>query len=264
MARMSRRDIHPEGRRRMPPPQASLRRTPGRFDAKPLGLPIGSQTWPHRAMIKDGRLAALAAALAEIGVEAVEMCSPFGYEEFARSTDGKRGQEDPGRSWPGVRERPLRHGRAANEAGGQHRVGARRRHHADGHRDARRGGDTPDARPREAGGGRIQQDRRRARRRPASSRACTTRASSSRRSTAGGPTTSCSTCSIPRSSSSSSRCRRSAGLRRRRVLHEVSRPVQLDAPAGRRPERRAAAAGREAARERRRADARSARAASTG
>ena len=58
--------------------------------AKPLGLPIGSQTWPHRAMIKDGRFAALAATLAEIGVEAVEMCSPFGYEEFAALTDGKQ------------------------------------------------------------------------------------------------------------------------------------------------------------------------------
>ena len=57
---------------------------------KPLGLPIGSQTWPHRAMIKDGSLAALAAALAKIGVEAVEMCSPFGYEEFAKLTDGKQ------------------------------------------------------------------------------------------------------------------------------------------------------------------------------
>src|SRR3954447_8372335 len=55
--------------------------------AKPLGLPIGSQTWPHRAMVQDGNLAALASALAKIGVEAVEMCSPFGYEEFAKLTD---------------------------------------------------------------------------------------------------------------------------------------------------------------------------------
>jgi sugar phosphate isomerase/epimerase len=58
--------------------------------AKPLGLPIGSQTWPHRAMIKDGNLARLAETLAGIGVEAVEMCSPFGYEEFAKLTDGKQ------------------------------------------------------------------------------------------------------------------------------------------------------------------------------
>ena len=62
----------------------------GTLDAKPLGLPIGSQTWPHRVMIKDAGLAALAAALAKIGVEAVEMCSPFGYEEFAGLTGGKQ------------------------------------------------------------------------------------------------------------------------------------------------------------------------------
>ena len=28
--------------------------------AKPLGMPIGSQTYPHRAMIKDGDFAGLA------------------------------------------------------------------------------------------------------------------------------------------------------------------------------------------------------------
>src|SRR5262252_5756433 len=57
--------------------------------ANPLGLPIGSQTWPHRQMIKDGNLAGLAKALADIGVQAVEMCSPFGYNDFAMLTDGK-------------------------------------------------------------------------------------------------------------------------------------------------------------------------------
>src|SRR5262252_6599992 len=57
--------------------------------ANPLGLPIGSQTWPHREMIKDGNLAGLAKALADIGVQAVEMCSPFGYNDFAMLTDGK-------------------------------------------------------------------------------------------------------------------------------------------------------------------------------
>jgi sugar phosphate isomerase/epimerase len=58
--------------------------------ANPLGLPIGSQTWPHRAMIKDGNFAGLAKILAGIGVQAVEMCSPFGYEEFSSLTDGKQ------------------------------------------------------------------------------------------------------------------------------------------------------------------------------
>jgi len=58
--------------------------------ANPLGLPIGSQTWPHRQMIKDGNFAGLAKALADIGVQAVEMCSPFGYNDFAALTDGRQ------------------------------------------------------------------------------------------------------------------------------------------------------------------------------
>jgi sugar phosphate isomerase/epimerase len=58
--------------------------------ANPLGLPIGSQTWPHRQMIKDGNFAGLAKALADIGVQTVEMCSPIGYADFASLTDGKQ------------------------------------------------------------------------------------------------------------------------------------------------------------------------------
>jgi sugar phosphate isomerase/epimerase len=58
--------------------------------ANPLGLPIGSQTWPHRQMIKDGNFAGLAKALADIGVHSVEMCSPIGYADFASLTDGKQ------------------------------------------------------------------------------------------------------------------------------------------------------------------------------
>ena len=60
------------------------------INANPLGLPIGSQTWPHRAMIKDGNLAGLAATLSGLGVQMVEMCSPLDYEEFASLTDGKQ------------------------------------------------------------------------------------------------------------------------------------------------------------------------------
>jgi sugar phosphate isomerase/epimerase len=58
--------------------------------ANPLGLPIGSQTWPHRQMIKDGNFPGLAKALADIGVQRVEMCSPIGYTDFASLTDGKQ------------------------------------------------------------------------------------------------------------------------------------------------------------------------------
>jgi sugar phosphate isomerase/epimerase len=60
-----------------------------RLRANPLGLPIGSQTWPHRQMIKDGNFAGLAKALADIGVQSVEMCSALGYADFASLADGK-------------------------------------------------------------------------------------------------------------------------------------------------------------------------------
>src|SRR6266508_3262644 len=58
--------------------------------ANPLGLPIGSQTYPHRAMIKDGDFAGLLKTLAGIGVQTVELCSPFGYADFASLADGKQ------------------------------------------------------------------------------------------------------------------------------------------------------------------------------
>jgi len=59
-------------------------------NANPLGLPIGSQTYPHRAMIKEGNFAELAKTLADIGVQRVEMCSPLGYADFAPLSDGKQ------------------------------------------------------------------------------------------------------------------------------------------------------------------------------
>jgi len=60
------------------------------LNANPIGLPIGSQTWPHRAMIKDGNFAGLAATMSGLGVSMLEMCSPLDYEEFASLTDGKQ------------------------------------------------------------------------------------------------------------------------------------------------------------------------------
>ena len=50
-----------------------------KLNANPLGLPIGSQTWPHRASIGTDGFAGLAAVLKDlksIGVETVELCSP--------------------------------------------------------------------------------------------------------------------------------------------------------------------------------------------
>ena len=64
-----------------------------RLRADPLGLPIGSQTYPHRALIKDGNFAGLAAALAGIGVKTLELCSPLGYTEFRSLGDARMVKE---------------------------------------------------------------------------------------------------------------------------------------------------------------------------
>src|SRR6476659_8132928 len=57
--------------------------------ANPLGLTIGSQTYPHRQLIKDGNFADLLKTLKEIGVERIELCSAIGYADFANLADGK-------------------------------------------------------------------------------------------------------------------------------------------------------------------------------
>jgi sugar phosphate isomerase/epimerase len=49
--------------------------------AAPLGLPIGCQTWPVRASIaKD--FPGTVKQLADAGFRSIELCSPYGYEEF--------------------------------------------------------------------------------------------------------------------------------------------------------------------------------------
>ena len=56
--------------------------------ANPLGLPIGSQVWPLRSMLKD--FPALVKMLAGIGVTRLELCSPIGYgAEFSSLADAK-------------------------------------------------------------------------------------------------------------------------------------------------------------------------------
>jgi sugar phosphate isomerase/epimerase len=57
--------------------------------ANPLGLPIGSQTYPHRQRIKDGDFAGLCADMAALGVRNLELCSPS-YGEFASFSDAKQ------------------------------------------------------------------------------------------------------------------------------------------------------------------------------
>jgi len=49
--------------------------------ANPLGMPIGCQTWPLRATIGKDFPAAVK-QLADAGFQSVELCSPYGYEEF--------------------------------------------------------------------------------------------------------------------------------------------------------------------------------------
>ena len=56
--------------------------------ANPLDLPIGSQVWPTRSMLKD--FPAFAKMMAGIGVTRLELCSPIGYgAEFASLANGK-------------------------------------------------------------------------------------------------------------------------------------------------------------------------------
>src|ERR1041385_2713956 len=56
--------------------------------ATPLGLPIGSQTWPTRSMLKD--FPAYVKKMADIGVTRLELCSPIGYGlEFASLANPK-------------------------------------------------------------------------------------------------------------------------------------------------------------------------------
>ncbi len=56
--------------------------------ANPLGLPIGSQVWPLRSMIKD--FPAFVKMIAGIGVTRLELCSPIGYgAEFASLANAK-------------------------------------------------------------------------------------------------------------------------------------------------------------------------------
>ena len=70
--------------------------------ANPLGIPIGSQTYPHRKRIQDGDFSGLCRDMAALGVADVELCSP-GYAEFASLADGKRTRrilEDQGLKCP--------------------------------------------------------------------------------------------------------------------------------------------------------------------
>ena len=51
--------------------------------ADPLGLPIGCQTYPVRTSINSD-FAGTMKGLSAVGFQTIELCSPFGYEEFSR------------------------------------------------------------------------------------------------------------------------------------------------------------------------------------
>ncbi len=56
--------------------------------ANPLNLPIGSQVWPLRSMLKD--LPAFTRMIAGTGVTRLELCSPIGYgQAFSSLANGK-------------------------------------------------------------------------------------------------------------------------------------------------------------------------------
>jgi hypothetical protein len=57
--------------------------------ANPLGLPIGSQTYPHRARIAAGEFTALLKDMKSIGIDVIELCDPWNYKEFSPLTDAK-------------------------------------------------------------------------------------------------------------------------------------------------------------------------------
>jgi sugar phosphate isomerase/epimerase len=62
--------------------------TASRLGANPLGLPIGSQVYPLRSMLKD--FSAFTKNMADIGVTRLELCSPLGYgAEFASLSNAK-------------------------------------------------------------------------------------------------------------------------------------------------------------------------------
>ena len=54
---------------------------PWELSADPLGLPIGCQTWPVRTSIAKDFPGAIK-QLADAGFQSIELCSPYGYEEF--------------------------------------------------------------------------------------------------------------------------------------------------------------------------------------
>jgi sugar phosphate isomerase/epimerase len=60
-----------------------------RLLADPLGLPIGSQTYPVRARIAQGQFADVLKDMFAAGIRQIELCSP-GYADFKSLSDGRQ------------------------------------------------------------------------------------------------------------------------------------------------------------------------------
>ena len=70
--------------------------------ADPLGIPIGSQTYPERQMVADGKFVELLKNMHAAGIRQIELCSP-GYAQFKSLADGKQTRkliEDAGLKCP--------------------------------------------------------------------------------------------------------------------------------------------------------------------
>ncbi len=60
-----------------------------KLKANPLGIPIGSQTYPHQTRIQAGEFAQLMKDMKAIGIDQVELCDPWNYASFKSLMDGK-------------------------------------------------------------------------------------------------------------------------------------------------------------------------------
>jgi sugar phosphate isomerase/epimerase len=57
--------------------------------ADPLGIPLGSQTYPERQKVADGKFPELMKDMYAAGIRQIELCSP-GYAQFKSLADGKQ------------------------------------------------------------------------------------------------------------------------------------------------------------------------------
>ena len=100
--------------------------------ASPLGLPIGSQVYPLRSMLKD--FPAFVKMIAEIGVTRLELCSPIGYGgDFATLANGKQVRQILADQGLKAESSHFSMSELRNQPAEEHCVGERSRHHADDH-----------------------------------------------------------------------------------------------------------------------------------